>query len=42
MVLDSSLGGDNPQLVMGVFTALVGLSGTIMGFYFGGKDQTAK
>lgn len=42
VVLDSSLGGDNPQLVMGVFTALVGLSGTIMGFYFGGKDQTAK
>jgi hypothetical protein len=40
VVVNAALGGENPQIVMGVFTALVGLSGTILGFYFGGKDNT--
>jgi hypothetical protein len=40
VILNAALGGENPQIAMGVFTALVGLSGTILGFYFGGKDKT--
>jgi hypothetical protein len=24
-----------------VFTAFIGLSGTVLGFYFGGKDNTS-
>lgn len=32
---------DSETLLTGVFTPLIGLSGAVMGFYFGGKDARA-
>lgn len=40
VILNGAFGGSNEPAVTTVFTGLVGLAGTIVGFYFGGKDKT--
>jgi hypothetical protein len=40
VILNGAFGGSNEQAVSAVFTGLVGLVGTVVGFYFGGKDKT--
>jgi hypothetical protein len=40
VIINGVAGGDNEQAVTAVFTGLIGVAGTIVGFYFGGKDKT--
>lgn len=40
VILSGALGGSDTQVLVSVFTGLLGLAGTIVGFYFGGKDST--
>jgi hypothetical protein len=40
VIINGVVGGSNEQAVTAVFTGLIGVAGTIIGFYFGGKDKT--
>lgn len=41
VLLNAALKGDSVAVFTSVFTAFIGLSGTVLGFYFGGKDHTS-
>ena len=41
-ILAGFAGVDKPEVVTGALTALVGLSGTVLGFYFAGRDASAE
>lgn len=43
IVIGTLAGADDVDMVLnGVFTPLIGLSGAVMGFYFGGRDTSSR
>jgi ferric-dicitrate binding protein FerR (iron transport regulator) len=41
LLVNAALKGGSAAVFTTVFTAFIGLSGTVLGFYFGGKDNTS-
>ncbi|MCP9489261.1 MAG: hypothetical protein MSC31_05235 [Solirubrobacteraceae bacterium MAG38_C4-C5] len=42
IVVGTLAGADVDTVLNGVFTPLIGLSGAVMGFYFGGRDTNSR